>query len=64
MMNIYYCWHDSNGYGLSAVVSAETYEKALELLDWEFNVDPNMLEVKEIGISNYTDEKVWAEESL
>ena len=63
-MNIYYCWRDYSGYGLSAVVSAETGERAIEILGWEIDEDTTEIKTEKIGVADNAVEKEWCEESL
>ena len=63
-MNIYYCWRDYSGYGLSAVVQAETEDRAIELLGWEIDEDTLEINVKKIGVADGDTEQEWCEESL
>ena len=63
-MNIYYCWHDYSGFGLSAVVQAENEERAIELLGWEIGEDTLEITTKKIGYADGGSENLWCEESL
>lgn len=63
-MNIYYCWRDYLGFGLSAVVQAETEERAIEILGWEVDGDTLEITAKKIGIADSDTEHEWCEELL
>ena len=62
-MNIYRLWRDFMGFGIVAVVSAETEDRAVEIADWK--IDENTIEIKvqKIGISSIKEELI-CEESL
>lgn len=63
-MNIYHCWRDFDGFGLSAVVQAETEESAINVLEWEIDDDTKEIKINKIGTSNSGATIVWSEESL
>ena len=63
-MNIYCCWRDLLGMGLSAVVQAANEKRAIELLRWKVDENTHSIGSKKIGVSDSDAETVWSEESL
>lgn len=63
-MNIYYCWRDYSGFGLSAVVQADNEDRAIEILGWTVDEDTLSIDVKKIGVADGDIEREWCEESL
>jgi hypothetical protein len=63
-MNIYFCWRDYLGFGLSAVVQAESEERAIKLLGWKVDEDTHEINTTKIGVADGGNEREWCEESL
>ncbi len=61
-MNIYHCWRDFSGHGLSAVVQADSEDRATEMLEWEIDEDTLSITVKRIGVADSDTEGIWCEE--
>ena len=62
-MNIYHCCRDLSGRNLSAVVQANSEDRASEMLGWEIGEGPHLIKVKKIGVADSVTEGIWCEES-
>lgn len=63
-MNIYHCYRDFSGFGLTAIVEAKTESEAQKELGWEIDEDTLEITIKVIGEGVSSAAKVWSEESF
>lgn len=63
-MNIYNCYRDFSGFGLTAIVEANTEDEAKKELGWEIDEDTLEIEISIIGQGTSSVIKVWCEETL
>ena len=63
-MNLYHCWRELSDRNLSAVVQANSGDRASEILGWEIDEDTLSITVNKKGEAESDTECIWCEESL
>jgi|GEM_PF-6254410 len=63
-MNIYQCNRNFMGFDMAAVVSADSEEEAVKLLEWNIDEDTLVIEVRKIGVSDSDVASILCESSL
>ena len=63
-MNIYSCYRDFSGFGLTAIVEANTEDEAQKELGWVIDEDTLEIKISKIGYGVSSTVRVWCEESL